>query len=46
MLGVAGRQEEGLVKKYVVELRSEERAELLELPRKGECKARKLKCSK
>jgi transposase len=32
-----------VVKKYVVELTSEERAQLLELTRKGECKARKIK---
>lgn len=31
------------MKKYIVKLTDEERAELLELTRKGECKARKLK---
>jgi len=34
---------EGAVKKYIVELTQEERAGLLELTRKGECKARRIK---
>ena len=34
---------EGFVKKYIVALTDEEQGELLELTRKGECKARRLK---